>query len=95
MTANTDRFLDTAWHTPSAEPDWVADLELDTVAALSATNDRPLRLLVLYGSLRERSYSRLMAFEAARILRRLGADVKVFQPASLPLSASHPRARRV
>lgn len=45
----------------------------------------PPRILMLYGSLRERSYSRLMTEEAARILRHLGAEVKIFNPAGLPL----------
>jgi arsenic resistance protein ArsH len=45
----------------------------------------PPRILMLYGSLRERSYSRLMTEEAARVLRHLGAEVKIFNPAGLPL----------
>jgi arsenical resistance protein ArsH len=45
----------------------------------------PPRILMLYGSLRERSYSRLATEEAARILRRLGADVMIFNPTGLPL----------
>jgi len=66
--------------------DWVSQLELDSVAALAATTTQHrLRFLVLYGSLRKRSFSRLMAFEAARILHRLGADVRVFNPAGLPV----------
>ena len=43
------------------------------------------RVLMLYGSLRETSYSRLLTFEAARILTALGAEVKVFDPHGLPL----------
>ena len=46
----------------------------------------PPRILMLYGSLRERSYSRLATEEAARILRRLGAEVRIFDPAGLPLA---------
>jgi len=45
----------------------------------------PPRVLMLYGSLRDRSYSRLMTEEAARVLRHLGAEVKIFDPAGLPL----------
>ncbi len=45
----------------------------------------PPRILILYGSLRSRSYSRLAAEEAGRILNRLGAEVRVFDPSGLPL----------
>ncbi|MBV7395492.1 arsenical resistance protein ArsH [Mameliella sediminis] len=42
------------------------------------------RILILYGSLRERSYSRLSAEEAGRILSRFGAEVRIFDPQGLP-----------
>lgn len=47
--------------------------------------DHKPRILLLYGSLRQRSYSRLMTEEAARVLSHLGADVRVFDPTGLPL----------
>lgn len=43
------------------------------------------RILLLYGSLRERSFSRLMCEEAARVLNKLGADTRTFNPSGLPL----------
>lgn len=43
------------------------------------------RILMLYGSVRERSYSRLLTYEAARLLTAYGAEVKVFDPRGLPL----------
>ena len=43
------------------------------------------RILLLYGSLRERSYSRLVIEEAARLLQYFGAEVKIFDPSDLPL----------
>ncbi len=43
------------------------------------------RVLMLYGSLRENSYSRLTAEEAGRILETMGAEVKFFNPKGLPL----------
>ncbi|GAA5853194.1 hypothetical protein JCM8547_000236 [Rhodosporidiobolus lusitaniae] len=67
------------------EPDWIDALELDTVKTMAVQFGRPLRILVLYGSLRERSFSRLTAFESSRILHRLGCDVRVFDPAGLPM----------
>lgn len=38
------------------------------------------RFLLLYGSLRERSYSRLVTEEAARLLQAMGGDVRIFNP---------------
>ncbi|HAR50348.1 arsenical resistance protein ArsH [Roseovarius nubinhibens] len=53
------------------------------------------RILLLYGSLRDRSFSRFAAEEAARILTRLGAETRIFNPSGLPLpddaEASHPK----
>ena len=50
----------------------------------------PPRFLLLYGSLRERSYSRFLTLEAARLLEALGGDVRVFDPTGLPLPDSVP-----
>jgi len=48
------------------------------------------RILLLYGSLRPNSYSRLLTLEAERILRHLGAQTKVFDPHGLPVTDSVP-----
>lgn len=48
------------------------------------------RFLLLYGSLRERSYSRLVTEEAARLLRALGGETRIFDPAGLPMADSAP-----
>ena len=45
----------------------------------------PPRILLLYGSLRERSFSRLAVEEAARLLRFFGAETRIFDPSELPL----------
>ncbi|BBL32382.1 NADPH-dependent FMN reductase ArsH [Pantoea ananatis] len=50
----------------------------------------PPRILMLYGSLRERSYSRLTTEEAARLLTAMGAEVKIFNPSGLPLPDDAP-----
>ncbi|MFP3921016.1 MAG: arsenical resistance protein ArsH [Dichotomicrobium sp.] len=59
----------------------------------------PPRILVLYGSLRTRSYSRLASEEAGRILRRLGAETRSFNPSGLPLpddaESSHPKVQEL
>ncbi|MGK7885699.1 MAG: arsenical resistance protein ArsH [Crocosphaera sp.] len=61
--------------------------------------DHPPRILFLYGSLRERSYSRLLAEEAARIIEEMGAEVKFFHPHDLPLRGqveeSHPKVQEI
>ena len=53
------------------------------------------RFLLLYGSLRERSYSRLLTEEAARLLRAMGGETRCFDPSGLPLPdgapESHPK----
>ena len=55
----------------------------------------PPRILMLYGSLRERAFSRLLTEEAARLLRAMGAEVQIFNPSGLPLPddapESHPK----
>ncbi len=55
----------------------------------------PPRILLLYGSLRQRSFSRLLTEEAARILYRLGAETATYNPSGLPLpddsDPAHPK----
>lgn len=55
----------------------------------------PPRILMLYGSVRERSYSRLATEESARLLTAMGAEVRIFNPSGLPLPDdvpdSHPK----
>lgn len=46
--------------------------------------DHPPRILLLYGSLRDRSYSRLVTEEAARLLRFFGAEPRIFDPSDMP-----------
>lgn len=57
------------------------------------------RILLLYGSLRERSYSRFLTHEAARILDAFGAETRIFDPKDLPLpdatSADHPKVQEL
>lgn len=57
------------------------------------------RILLLYGSLRDRSYSRLATMEAARLLDGFGAETRIFNPSGLPLPddapASHPKVQEL
>ncbi|PPC86849.1 MAG: arsenical resistance protein ArsH [Hyphomicrobium sp.] len=57
------------------------------------------RILLLYGSLRARSYSRFLTFEAARLLEALGAQTRIFDPSGLPLPddapADHPKVQEL
>ncbi|KAK5280071.1 hypothetical protein LTR43_012434 [Exophiala xenobiotica] len=83
--------------------DWVSRLELATVAELAyndfKTTGERIKVLVLYGSLRQRSYSKLLAFEISRILWRLGCDVRIYDPHGLPVKDdeqhNHPKVQEL
>ena len=73
---------------------------IDTSRLFGGKNlDHSPRILLLYGSLRERSFSRLMTEEAARVLARLGAETKTFDPRGLPLpddgDETHPKVQEL
>ena len=59
----------------------------------------PPRILMLYGSLRERSYSKLLMLEAARLLEAMGSEVRVFDPLGLPqpdaAPDTHPKVKEL
>ncbi len=59
------------------------------LAGAGASTHAP-RFLLLYGSLRERSYSKLLTLEAARLLVAMGGEVRIFDPAGLPLPDAAP-----
>ncbi|TIA85056.1 hypothetical protein E3P99_04085 [Wallemia hederae] len=86
--------------------DWTFDVaseqgrdELRDARLMHAALPERLKVLVLYGSLRQRSYSQLLSFEIARILHHIGADVRVFDPQGLPLkddnSEHHPKVQEL
>lgn len=62
-------------------------------------NDQKPRILLLYGSTRERSFSRLLVEEAARLLEYFGAETRVFNPTGLPLPddapVDHPKVQEL
>lgn len=61
-----------------------------TLLQPARTSSHAPRFLLLYGSLRQRSFSRLMVEEAARLLQAMGGDVKIFNPSGLPLPDDAP-----
>lgn len=68
-------------HLPALNPAFVRQRP---ALGLGPTASAP-RILLLYGSLRERSFSRLAIEEAARLLRLFGAETRIFDPSTLPL----------
>ena len=80
------------FESPLQFPALVEDLfQIPELEKLSIqAGDHAPRFLMLYGSLRERSYSKLLTFEAARLLTAMGGEVKIFDPTSLPLVDSAP-----
>jgi arsenic resistance protein ArsH len=83
---------------PNVDKDLFA---LPTASALQAfrPSAHAPRILLLYGSVRERSYSRLLSEEAARLLQAMGAETKTFDPSGLPLPDdapdSHPKVQEL
>ena len=65
----------------------------------TAGSTHPPRILLLYGSLRERSFSRLVVEESARLLQRLGCETRIFNPSGLPLpddaDETHPKVQEL
>lgn len=89
---------------PSEEQLSALDLELLQALApehleTPATAAHKPRILLLYGSTRERSFSRLLTREAARILEFLGAETYIFDPSGLPLPddapVDHPKVQEL
>ncbi|UUR08906.1 arsenical resistance protein ArsH [Sphingomonas glaciei] len=75
------RTLADADHLPALERAYI----FDQPAIGLGPSDAPPRILLLYGSLRERSYSRLCVEEAARLLQLFGCETRIFDPSTLPL----------
>ena len=75
------------------------DVPIGARLAGAGTSTHAPRFLLLYGSLRERSYSKLLTLEAARLLQAMGGEVRIFDPAGLPLPDavpdSHPKVQEL
>ncbi|MGV2184025.1 arsenical resistance protein ArsH [Rhizobium rhizogenes] len=75
-------------------------LDVPTIERLGATpSTHPPRILLLHGSLRERSYSRFLTLEAERLLNHFGAETRIFDPQGLPLpdgaAIDHPKVQEL
>ena len=81
--------MDKIANLPNITPEQLDIPSMDKLAQVGAM-DHPPRILMLYGSLRERSFSRFLTEEAARILEHFGAEVKIFNPMELPMAGSVP-----
>ncbi|MDA3919850.1 MAG: arsenical resistance protein ArsH [Salinisphaera sp.] len=81
---------------PNIVAEHLHPVDIDALGLPQASRHAP-RILILYGSLRRRSYSRFVAEEAGRLLRCLGCEVRTFNPSGLPLpddaEADHPRVQ--
>lgn len=75
------------------------DLNLFDNAKPSQAGEHKPRILLLYGSTRERSFSRLLVEEAARLLEHFGAETRIFNPSGLPLPddvpVDHPKVQEL
>ncbi|MBU2979788.1 arsenical resistance protein ArsH [Alteromonas sp. C1M14] len=84
---STPNIVEAEWKTPS-----------QAQFNMTFSTHKP-RILLMYGSLRERSYSRLVVEEAARILNKLGAESRIFNPHGLPQTdtedESHPKVQEL
>ncbi|RLQ22149.1 arsenical resistance protein ArsH [Seongchinamella sediminis] len=83
---------------PNTSPELLDSPDLERLVPRERSSHPP-RILLLYGSLRQRSFSRLVVEESARLLQRMGAETRIFNPAGLPLpddgDDSHPKVQEL
>ncbi|APU29660.1 arsenical resistance protein ArsH [Ectopseudomonas alcaliphila JAB1] len=79
--------------------DDLPNLDLDLLPTQSSDANQAPRILLLYGSTRPRSFSRLLVQEAARLLQHLGCETRIFDPSGLPLPddapVEHPKVQEL
>jgi arsenic resistance protein ArsH len=84
--------------TPNLIDDVFEAPERERVHAATPFTHAP-RFLILYGSLRERSFSRFLTYEAARLLEAMGGEVRIYDAHGLPLpddaTADHPKVQEL
>ena len=74
---------------PNIAPEHFRRPALEHLEVAAPSSHKP-RILLLYGSLRERSYSRFLAMEAARLLEAFGAETQIYDPHGLPMPDGAP-----
>lgn len=74
---------------PNVHADLIDIPSLEQLSPRTPSLHKP-RILLLYGSTRERSFSRFVTHEAARLLNEFGAETKIFDPSGLPLPDDAP-----
>lgn len=83
---------------PNLRPDAFRLPDTEALRGVLRSTHKP-RILLLYGSLRSRSFSRFLTFECARLLERMGAEPRIFDPSGLPLpddaSDTHPKVQEL
>lgn len=83
---------------PNIDPASLRPIDVAALAGPGASTHPP-RILMLYGSLRTRSFSRFASEEAARLLRWFGAETRTFNPSGLPLpdaaGPDHPKVKEL
>ncbi len=79
----------TEHHIPNID-NYLVDLPTAGKLAVEQKSTHKPRILLLYGSTRERSFSRLLTEEAARLLEHFGAETRIFNPSGLPLADDVP-----
>nr|QOU99530.1 Arsenic resistance protein ArsH [Pseudomonas syringae pv. actinidiae] len=83
---------------PNVQTDLLNLPTLEQLTPAAPSRHKP-RILLLYGSTRERSFSRLVTQEAARLLEEFGAETRIFNPSGLPLPddapESHPKVQEL
>jgi arsenic resistance protein ArsH len=83
---------------PGLDPALLDVPTIDKLTPRAGSQHKP-RILLLYGSTRERSFSRLLTEESARLLELMGAETSIFDPSGLPLPddvpVDHPKVQEL
>ena len=98
MPIDTPRMAQLPTDLPNIDP-LIFDTLTHFLPQAMPASTHPPRILLLYGSVRDRSYSRLVSEEAARLLQAMGAETKTFDPSGLPLPddapETHPQVQQL
>ena len=98
MPIDTPRMAQRPTDLPNIEP-LIFDTLTNFLPQAMPVSTHPPRILLLYGSVRDRSYSRLVSEEAAHLLQAMGAETKTFDPSGLPLPddapETHPQVQQL